>query len=142
VHDNYTQFIKGEEKYLRDMDIMSIISTVHQTRILTDLVLNQNQQMLANFSMHRNINQETSDRLGELDDVLKYKCPGFEAKNKEFSRKIDLLINEYKHKKLSKVDFGLFTQIYPKLLMDQVIPDKEKEDDRDKKENVSNERVE
>jgi hypothetical protein len=109
------------------MDIMSIISTVHQTRILTDLLLNQNQQMLANFSMHKSINQETSDRLGELDDVVKYKCPDFEAKNDEFCSKIDLVMMDFKGKKLSKVDFGLFTQICPELLKDQSREVKENE---------------
>ena len=101
------------------MDIMSIISTVHQTRILTDLLLNYDQQALTKFSMHRSINQVNTVKVQPVSEIVKYKWSNFDMKHDEFLRKVDSLTEKYRDKNLTKTDLNLFTQIYPLLLSDE-----------------------
>lgn len=98
---------------------MSIISTVHQTRILTDLLLNSDQQALSKFSMHRSIDQENTIKVQPVSEIVKYKCANFDMKHDVFLRKVDSLTESYRGKNLTKTDLNLFSQVYPCLLSDE-----------------------
>jgi len=60
------------KKYMKDMDITNIVNTIHQTRIMVDLLMDERQKELSKYSHVHTVEDDISDK-SHLSGVLKYK---------------------------------------------------------------------
>lgn len=116
AYDNYNLFQKGRETYLRDIDLMSIISTVQQTRVLTNILLDKKQQKLAKFSKYRQIENYNSLGMNPMKEVVRHKSINFKKDNEYFIESINEITDYYKDKNITFADLMLINQAYPQLL--------------------------
>jgi hypothetical protein len=73
VHDNYILFSKGLEKFYVDLDLLSVITTVRRMKVLTELLFNDNQQLLEKYSKYHTIESANFDDLDYFKTIPKYK---------------------------------------------------------------------
>lgn len=118
TYDNYKLYTKGKENYLRDIDMTSIIATIHQTKILTDIVMGERQQYLSKFSKYRNLEENNELNLHPMRDVVIYKNTKFKDKDKEqeLSEKINEIAVHLENNAITNTDFKLINQVLPNLL--------------------------
>ena len=68
---------------MKEMDIKNIVTTIHHTRIMVDLLMDERQKELAKFS-HFHTVQDEFDKRDYLTGILKYKYLNFREKHKKF----------------------------------------------------------
>jgi hypothetical protein len=119
IHTNHILYTKGKQKYLQDMDIMNIVSSLHQVRTLTNLLIDDRQAILAKFNKYRNVDHLDPDGGKPMQEVVKYKCSNYNSKHEHFSETIQELCSLYDGKELSEMDKRLFDQIDKGILEDE-----------------------
>lgn len=60
---------KGERKLISELDVVQLLRTIRQTKLLTQVILNQRQKMLLKFQRKNLI--ETSSSSGDSDSNIK-----------------------------------------------------------------------
>jgi hypothetical protein len=95
---------------------MSLISTVHQTKVLTNILLNKNQQDLAKFSKYRQVENYDDLDTKPMAVVAKYKGSNLEEVEEDFLENINEMTENYKGRHITFSDLKLVNQVCQGLL--------------------------
>ncbi|CAI2368877.1 unnamed protein product [Moneuplotes crassus] len=117
-YQNYQVFQQGIERYSQQMDISNIVSSMRRVETLLNIVLTDQQKELLRYIQDKGsekcsssvYNQERNSN----DGIIVSKMP----KSKDIdtsNEKLGRLINDYKHKSLTKIDTKLLNQICPNI---------------------------
>lgn len=112
------------------MDIINIVATVHRTRQLVDVLLNERQIYLAKFSKIKGIGDKVPNGRYPLQKLLKYKWKNFSEKEKIHNKNIENKnlpktnaalekIKELKENKLTDKDVNLIKLSSPDIFEDK-----------------------
>ena len=84
------------KKYMKDMDITNIVNTIHQTRIVVDLLMDERQKELSKFSHVHTVEDDMTDK-SHLSGILKYNYPKSKKKHEKYLKQDQGNIIQYPH---------------------------------------------
>lgn len=114
-------FKKCEERLNMELDIVSLVKQARQTKLLTQVMLSQRQNMLLRFQ-RRNL-VETSSSSSESDSNTKFNTVRLMDNKNPLIRlsifgRLKKMINMYKDEELELIDRRLLIGLYQKKLKD------------------------
>jgi hypothetical protein len=95
---------------------MSLISTVHQTRVLTNILLSKKQQSLAKFSKYRQVENNSDLSSDPMNEMVQYKYIQSNQAEQNFNENINETTEFYKENQITHTDLKLVNQVCPGLL--------------------------
>jgi len=116
VHANYLKFEKGLDKFNIDLDLINIITTVKRMKVMSDILLTNNQKLFENYSRHHVIDVPNKEDLEYLKRVPKYKWSNLRESVFTHSSEINGSIRRFSKLKMSEVDRMLIANISDKIL--------------------------
>jgi len=116
VHANYLKFEKGLDKFNIDLDLINIITTVKRMKVMSDILLTDNQKLFENYSRHHVIDVPNKEDLEYLKRVPKYKWSNLRKNVFSHSCEINWSIRRFSKLKMSEVDRMLIANISDKIL--------------------------
>jgi len=116
VHANYLRFGKGLDKFNIDLDLINIITTVKRMKVMSDILLTDNQKLFENYSRHHVIDVPNTEDLEYLKRVPKYKCKNLRENVFRHSSEINGSIRRFSKLKMSEVDRMLIANVSDKIL--------------------------
>ncbi|CDW79542.1 UNKNOWN [Stylonychia lemnae] len=114
-------FKKGQDKLLEELDIVSILKSMRQVKLLTQVLLNQRQNMILKFQRKNLI--ETSSSSEDSDNNKNYYTSKLmESKNPMIRLvifgKLKKMVQSYKNQKLKELDKRLLRGLFIRKLKD------------------------
>ena len=104
---------EGEDRYLKDLDCVSIVKSIRELKALTRIILNQQQRQILAFERESVI--PSSRYLEEQDaNQIQNKVP-FEYDNQEkhlqYSEELDKIIQHFSNRQLTDIDNNIIDEL-------------------------------
>ncbi|CDW71370.1 UNKNOWN [Stylonychia lemnae] len=121
AYKNQFIFKKGQDKFLDELDVISILKSMRQVKLLTQVLLNQRQNMILKFQRKNLI--ETSSSSEDSDNNNRfYTSKLMESKNPMIRLiifgKLKKMVQSYKSQKLEDLDKRLLRGLFIRKLKD------------------------
>ena len=106
-------YSEGEERYLKDLDWVSIVKSLRELKALTRIMLNQQQRQILEFERESVI---PSNKLLQHDEaeLIQNKVPfeySGESKQDDYKDTINKLVEEYSQKSFTNIDIRIINEI-------------------------------
>ena len=104
---------EGEDRYLKDLDWVSIVKSIRELKALTRIILNQQQRQILAFERESVL--PSSKYLDELNaNQIQNKVPfeyGSEEKHQQYSEELEKIIEYFSNRQLSDIDNNIINEL-------------------------------